>query len=65
MRGMQTKETAQHAVEAMRINYNFVREHQAIGKTPAEQAGINLQLGQNEIENLIRLASEKNRQCTL
>jgi transposase-like protein len=54
MRGMQTRETAQQIVDAMRINYNFIREHQAIGKTPAEQAGIKLELGQNKIENLIR-----------
>ena len=46
MRGMQTKETTQQIVEAMRINYTFVREHSTIKKTPAEQAGINLQLGQ-------------------
>ena len=31
-------------------------------QTPAEQAGIKLDLGQNKIENLIKLASnEKNR----
>ena len=60
MRGMQTKETAQQVVDAMRINYNFLREHSAIGKTPAEQAGIKLDLGQNKIENLMRLAA-KNR----
>lgn len=28
-------------------------------KTPAEQAGINLELGQNKIENLIKLASKR------
>jgi putative transposase len=59
MRGMQTRKTAKQIVEAMRINYNFVREHQAIGKTPAEEAGINLRLGRNKIGNLIRLAAEK------
>jgi hypothetical protein len=45
----------------MRINYNFLRPHQAIRKTPAEQAGIKLELGQNKIENLIRLASKTGR----
>ena len=29
-----------------------------IKKTPAEQAGIKLDLGQNKIENLIKLASK-------
>ena len=43
----------------MRIHYNFVRGHGSIGKTPAEQAGIKLELGQNKIENLIKLASKK------
>ena len=38
---------------------HFVREHGSIKKTPAEQAGINLNLGQNKIENLIKLASKR------
>jgi len=29
-------------------------------KTPTEQAGIKLDLGQNKIENLIKLASKNN-----
>ncbi len=58
MRGMNTKESAQKIIEAMRIHYNFCREHSKLGKTPAEQAGIKLELGQNKIENLIRLASQ-------
>jgi transposase-like protein len=56
MRGMQTRQTAQEIVEAMRINYNFVREHSTIKKRPAEKARIKLSLGENKIENLIRLA---------
>lgn len=31
----------------------------SIKKTPAEQAGINLELEQNKIENLIKLASKQ------
>lgn len=58
MRGMQTRETAQKVVDAMRINYNFGREHSTIKKTPAEKAGIKLQLGENKIEKLIRLAAK-------
>ena len=62
MRGMQTRETAQKVVDAMRINYNFVREHSTIGKTPAEKAGIKLGLGEKKRENLIRLAAaDKNK----
>jgi hypothetical protein len=37
------------------IHYNFIRNHGSTGKTPAEQAGIKLKLGQNKIENLIKL----------
>ncbi len=61
MRG-QTQETAQKVVDAMRINYNFVRGHSTIKKTPAEKAGIKLNLGKNKIENLIRLAANKDKE---
>lgn len=60
MRGMDHKESAQKLIDAMRIHYNFIREHSSIKKTPAEQAGINLDLGQNKIEALIKLACQKN-----
>jgi len=46
-------------MEAFRIHYNFIREHGSIKKTSAEKAGIKLNLGQNKIENLIKLASKK------
>jgi hypothetical protein len=39
MRGMQSKETTQKIIEAMRIHYNFCREHSKLGKTPAEASG--------------------------
>ena len=58
MPGMDHKESAQKTIDAFRIHYNFIREHGSIKKTPAEQAGIKLELGQNKIENLIRLASK-------
>ncbi|MGI0046468.1 MAG: IS6 family transposase [Nitrosotalea sp.] len=58
MRGMDHKESAQKTIDAFRIHYNFIREHSSIKKTPAEQAGIKLDLGNNKIENLIRLASK-------
>jgi transposase-like protein len=57
MRGMQTRETAQKVVDAMKINYNFVREHSTLHKTPAEKAGIKL--------NLIRLAANKEKKIKL
>src|SRR2546426_1764080 len=42
-------------------HYNIIRDHSSIGKSPAEQAGIKLDLGENKIESLIKLAS-KNQQ---
>jgi hypothetical protein len=62
MRGMHSKESAQKIIEAIRINYNYCREHSALdGKTPAEAAGIKLDLEGNKIENLIRLAAKEKR----
>jgi transposase-like protein len=61
MRGMQTKETSQKIIEAMRIHYNFIREHSTLGKTPAQKAGIQLDLQGNKIENLIRLTTNKRK----
>lgn len=57
MRGMNTKDSAQKIIEAMRIHYNFCREHSTLGKTPAEHAGIRLNLDKNKVESLIRLAN--------
>ena len=55
MRGMQTRETAQKTIEAMRIHYNFCREHSTLGKTPAEASGIKIE-GENKILTLIQNA---------
>ena len=56
---MHSKESAQKIIEAMRIHYNYCREHSQLGKTPAEQAGINLDLGKNKIETLFRMAANE------
>jgi transposase-like protein len=56
MHGLDHAESSQKTIDAFRIHYNFVREHGSIKKTPAEKAGIKLDLGQNKIENLIKLA---------
>jgi putative transposase len=57
MIGMQTKATAQKIIEAIRIHYNYCRAHSRFKKTPAQRAGIQLDLEGNKIENLIRLAA--------
>jgi hypothetical protein len=58
MHGLDHKESAQKTIDAFRIHYNFVREHGSIKQTPATKAGIKLDLGNNKIENLIKLASK-------
>jgi hypothetical protein len=59
MRGMDHADSAQKTIDAFRIHYNFIREHGSIKQTPAEKAGIKLELGDNKIANLIKLASKK------
>jgi hypothetical protein len=54
---MNTKEITK-IIEAMRIYYILIREHNTLGKTPAEVSGINLDLQGNKVEALIRLAKK-------
>jgi len=54
-RGLDSEGSAQTMIDGNRIYYNFIRPHMALnGKTPAEAAGIDLQLGQNKWNTLIR-----------
>lgn len=64
MRGMHSKESAQKIIEAMRIHYNYCREHSRLDKTPAEAAGLRLGLGDNRIESLMRMAAKQNDEPT-
>jgi putative transposase len=59
MRGLNTKDSAQKLIEAMRIHYNFCREHSTLGKTPAEEAGISINIEGNKVEGLIRYAKAR------
>ena len=52
---MQT-ETAQKIIEAMRIHYNFCKEHSKLGKTPTEACGIKRE-GDNKLLTLIQNSS--------
>ena len=56
MRGMNTKNSALKIIEAMRIHYNFVREHSSSGKTPAESCGIKIE-GENKLMTMIQNAN--------
>ena len=59
-RGLGNDESAQTFSELLRINHNFVRPHQGLnGKTPAQEAGIDLKLGTNKYRDLINLSGTK------
>jgi len=58
-RGIKTTGTA--ILDGQRIYYNLLREHQALGKTPAEAAGLDLQLKGNKWESLIKKATESSK----
>ena len=56
------KEQAPTVIEGYRNYYNLVRPHQALnGKTPAEKAGLDLQLDENEWLTLIQKALRSSR----
>jgi hypothetical protein len=54
-RGIKTTDTA--ILDGQRGYYNHIRGHQALGKIPAEAAGLHLNLGKNKWESLIKKAS--------
>lgn len=49
-------ETGQDWLDGAQIHYNFVRRHMALGKTPAQAAGLSLKLGRNTWLGLITLS---------
>ena len=59
MRGLDEEATAQTMMDGMRIYYNFLRPHMALdGKTPAQQAKIDVDSSQNWL-SLIKKASKQ------
>ena len=59
MRGLDHEDSAQMMLDGMRIYYNFIRPHMALnGKTPAQQAGIDLELGKNKWIELIKRSAK-------
>jgi hypothetical protein len=53
MRGLKTTDTA--TLDGQRVYYDYIRPHKALdGKTPAEAAGIELELDENRWESLIK-----------
>jgi len=60
MRGLKTAESAQVIVDSMRNYYNFIRPHQSLdGKTPVEEANINLESGNNKWKSIIKIATNR------
>ena len=55
MRGLKREETARVIAEGFRTYYNFLRPHSALkGKTPAEEANIDLELKRSKWLSIIR-----------
>ena len=61
-RGLGNDESAQNFAELYKIHHNYVRPHQGLdGKTPAESAGIDLNLGDDKYLDLIKQAGTKKK----
>ena len=59
-RGLGNDESAQIFSELLKINHNFVKPHEELdGKTPAQSAGIELNLGDNKYLDLIKQSASK------
>lgn len=55
MRGFKNQDSAREILNGYVVNYNFARPHLALkGKTPAEQAGIEVKGWKNLIENAVQ-----------
>ena len=58
-RGLDNDKSAQKFAEMLQVYHNYVRPHMGLdGKTPAEAAGIDLDLGDDKFMNLLRKAYE-------
>jgi len=65
MRGMKKKETAKVLMDGLKAYYNFLRPHMGLeNETPAERAGINIELGRNRWYTLIRKGATTRRRNT-
>lgn len=57
-RGLADKKSVERHSRDYRTYYNFVRKHQGLQSTPAEKAGLKLELGKNKWLALIKKASQ-------
>jgi transposase-like protein len=58
-RGFKSKHTTEQWLEGFRLYHNFVKENTTLGKTPAEQAKINLNLDENKWLSLLEKSLAK------
>ena len=57
--GFRSFERAEAFMNLRRVIYNFVNPHQSLqGRTPAEEAGIKLDLGKCKLLNLIKYVAK-------
>jgi hypothetical protein len=62
MRGLHSDKSAAVFNEGFKVYYNFVRPNQALGgRTPAEVAGVDLELGENKWLGLVKKAIENRK----
>jgi transposase InsO family protein len=60
MRGIKKPDST--IIEGQKVYYNHIRPHQGLGgKTPAQAAGLELDLGVNKWKALIQNASRENK----
>ena len=57
-RGWKSTEAIDDLAKGHKVYHNFVHKHMALGKTPAEEAGIDLKLGDNKWLSLIKKSSQ-------
>jgi hypothetical protein len=63
--GLDNAKATQEWIDAIRLHYNFIKPHSAIGgQTPAQAAGIELNLGENKVETLMRQAAIHNKESS-
>jgi len=57
--GFKSFNDAKHFMDLRKMIYNFVNPHQELqGRTPAEEAGIDLELGRNKLLGLIKFVRD-------
>lgn len=59
MRSFDNPESAARMLAGLQTYYNYVREHSALGTTPAIEADIDLNLGENRWAGMVGLVANQ------